>query len=110
MSFPLKALLIEDSENDVFLVLNELKRGGYEVSSLCVETPDSMTRALKEGQWDIIVSDFSLPHFSGLEALEILKESQLDIPFILVSGTIGEEKAVEVLKKGVNNYVMKDQL
>ncbi len=103
-------LFIEDNENDVLLELNELTEAGYEVTYDRVETAEGFINALKGKKWDCIISDYSMPHFSGLDALAELKKSEIDIPFILVSGVIGEETAVAAMKAGSNDYIMKNKL
>lgn len=103
----LRLLIIEDSVDDVLLLLRELWRLGYEVEFERVETGRAMRALLSEKEWDLILSDYSLPQFSAPQALEILKISGLDIPFIILSGTIGEETAVEALKAGANDFLIK---
>ncbi|HLO31503.1 MAG TPA: HD domain-containing phosphohydrolase [Anaerolineales bacterium] len=103
----LRILLIEDSEDDARLVMREIQRSGYEVDFERVETADTMRAALTRQAWDLIICDFSLPHFSAPKALELLKASGLDIPFIIVSGTIGEESAVNALKAGAHDFIIK---
>src|SRR5436190_4152683 len=93
MGKPLRLLIIEDSEEDAQLLLRELRHGGYEVEFKRVETGEAMRAMLSEKKWDLILSDYTLPKFSAPQALEILKISGLDIPFIILSGTIGEETA-----------------
>jgi len=110
MEIPIRILIIEDSDTDKELLLYELKRGGYDVEYLCVETLEEMISALDQNEWDIIISDYSLPKFDGLSALKIAKKRNIDIPFILVSGTIGEELAVQAMKEGVSDYMMKGNL
>jgi len=110
MDIPLKILVVEDSEDDVVLLLRELKLGGYKPIYKRVETAEDMHAAIAEGKWDVVVSDFIMPQFSGLEALEVLKQSGLDVPFIIVSGKIGEDIAVEVMKAGANDYILKGNL
>src|SRR6476660_4904932 len=107
MGTHLRILLIEDSEDDARLVLREIQRGGYEVEFERVETADAMRAALARQAWDLIICDFSLPHFSAPKALELLKKSGLDLPFIIVSGTIGEESAVNALKAGAHDFIIK---
>jgi CheY-like chemotaxis protein/anti-sigma regulatory factor (Ser/Thr protein kinase) len=107
---PLRVLLIEDSPMDAVLLLRELHRGGYDPYFERVETADAMQAALAVGRWDIVLSDFRLPEFSGSDALALLKESGQDLPFIMVSGTIGEVNAAEVMRAGAHDYVMKDSL
>jgi len=107
---PLRLLLIEDSEDDAILLLRTLKKFGYEFAHQRVETPEGTRTALDGSQWDVIVSDYVIPGFGGLEALKIVKERHLDIPFIIVSGQIGEDSAVSAMKAGAHDYVMKDNL
>jgi two-component system cell cycle sensor histidine kinase/response regulator CckA len=106
MKEPLRALIIEDSETDAELLLLELRRSGYEVSHERVQTAEALIGAL-QWTWDIVLSDYSMPGFSGLEALRILKESRADIPFIIISGTIGEDTAVAALKGGADDFLVK---
>src|SRR2546422_5845835 len=108
MSEPLRILLVEDSEDDAALLLRELHRGGYEPTVERVDAAPDMEAALQQGPWDLVVSDYSLPHFSGLDALAVLQSTGLDLPFIIVSGAIGEETAVSAMKAGVHDYIMKD--
>jgi len=110
MGIPLKILIIEDSEDDVVLLLRELKLGGYETLHTRVETAVDMEAAITDRQWDIIISDFIMPQFSGSAALDLLKMSGLDIPFIIVSGKIGEDTAVEAMKAGAHDYILKGNL
>src|SRR5947209_14608660 len=110
MTQPLKVLVVEDSESDRKLVERELKRAGYEVQSERVEDRDSMLAALQRTRWDLILSDWSMPRFSGPRALAVLKETKLDLPFIIVSGTIGEETAVAAMRAGAQDYMLKDKL
>ncbi len=110
MSTPLRVLIVEDSEEDALLILRELKRSGYDPVHERVETSEGMKLALTRQTWDIILADYSMPHFSGLVALTILKGSGLDTPFILVSGSIGEDTAVAAMKAGANDYMMKNNL
>ena len=110
MSIPLRVLVVEDSEDDILLLLHELKRGGYDPFFKRVETAQSMKTALSGEKWDVIISDFIMPQFTGLSALKILKKSGLDIPFIIVSGKIGEDVAVEATKAGAHDYLIKGNL
>ena len=103
----LRVLLIEDSEDDTLLLLRELKRSGYELEFERVETASAMQSALSQKTWDLILSDYSMPEFSAPKALELLKASGLDLPFIIISGTIGEESAVAALKAGANDFLVK---
>jgi signal transduction histidine kinase len=102
-------LLVEDSPNDAELVLLELRRGGYRVQWERVQTGPDLERAL-EGDWEIVLSDYSMPSFSGLEALSIVKRKGIDVPFIIVSGTVGEEAAVGAMRAGAHDYVLKQSL
>jgi PAS domain S-box-containing protein/putative nucleotidyltransferase with HDIG domain len=107
MGKPLRVLIIEDSEDDTLLLIRELKRGGYEVDFERVETAEEMQLALHQKNWDLILSDYSMPEFNAPQALELLKASGLDLPFIISSGTIGEETAVAALKAGANDFLVK---
>jgi PAS domain S-box-containing protein len=106
----LRVLIVEDSEDDALLVERELKQGGYEVSFKRVETEEAMDAALSKEKWDIIISDYVLPHFSGLEALGLVKRKGIDLPFIITSGKIGEEAGIETIKAGAHDYLMKNNL
>ncbi len=110
MGNPLRVLVVEDSEDDTLLLQRTLQRGGYDLTLERVDTAADMSTALNEQSWDVIISDYNLPQFSGLAALELLKDKQVDLPFIIVSGAIGEEVAVEAMKAGAHDYVMKDNL
>ncbi|MGB2697685.1 MAG: PAS domain S-box protein [Candidatus Zixiibacteriota bacterium] len=110
MSIPLRILIIEDSEDDALLLVRELKRGGYEPAFKRVQTAQAMTAELKRQEWDLIIADYVMPRFSGLKALKILRDSGLDLPFIIISGKIGEETAIEAMKAGAHDYLMKDNL
>jgi PAS domain S-box-containing protein/putative nucleotidyltransferase with HDIG domain len=106
----LRLLIIEDSARDVALEVRALEAAGYHVIHTIAETADKMKAALAEKVFDIIISDHSMPQFDTHGALAVLKQSGLDIPFIVVSGTIGEEMAVALMKAGAHDYVMKDRL
>lgn len=110
MSTPLRVLMVEDSPDDVLLLVRELRRGGFEPVYERVETAEDLQRALKSGTWDLVISDYNMPHFQAMEALRLLREQGLDAPFVVVSGSVGEEIAVETMKAGANDYVMKDKL
>jgi len=110
MTEPLRILVAEDSETDAELVQRELKRGGLDFQSRRVETEADFRRELDEFQPDLVISDFSMPQFSGPKALAIARESRADIPFIFISGTIGENVAVDMMKAGADDYVMKNNL
>ena len=110
MSKRLRALIVDDSENDAALVALELRRGGYDVTFERVETLETMNSALAKQTWDLVISDYTMPHFSGLDALKSFKKTGIDLPFLMVSGSIGEETAVGVMKAGAHDYLMKDNL
>jgi PAS domain S-box-containing protein len=110
MGTPLRVLIVEDSEEDTLLIIRELKRGGFDPIHERVETAEAMKAALSTKTWDLILADYSMPHFSGLEAMKLFKESGLDLPFIIVSGSIGEDVAVEAMKSGAHDYLMKNNL
>jgi len=110
MSIPLQLLIVEDSEDDALLIARELQSSGYDLTPKRVDTSEDFSSALVEHDWDIIIADYALPHFSGMDALRLLQESELDLPFIIVSGAIGEESAVAAMKAGAHDYVMKDNL
>ena len=110
MGVSLRVLLIEDSEDDAALLVLHLRRGGYDPAMRRVETPHDMSKALQEQTWDIVIADYNMPHFSAPAALALLQESGLDIPFIIVSGVIGEEAAVAAMRAGAHDYVMKGNL
>ncbi len=110
MNMPLKILLVEDSENDAALLVRELSKGGVDFSFERVETAESMERAFKEQRWDLIIADYKMPRFSGLEAVFLAKEKDAAIPVIIVSGTVGEDVAVETIKAGANDYLLKGNL
>lgn len=111
MSKPLRVLIIEDSENDAMLLVRKLTHeGGYESSHNRVDSLDGFNKALNEQEWDIILSDHAMPHFSAINALQILRERQLDIPLIIVSGTIEADAAVAAMKAGASDYIMKNDL
>jgi len=103
-------LLVEDSEDDAFFLICELKRGGYEPVYRRVDTSKAMEEELEEKDWDIVIADYVVPGFSGLSALELLKERGLDIPVIIVSGVMGEDMAVEAMRGGAQDYIVKNNL
>ncbi len=110
MKKPLRLLLVEDSDLDTAHLLLELRRGGFEPQLRRVETEDQFAAALHEGGWDAIIADYHLPRFSAPEALEVYRLSGLDIPFLVVSGAIGEETAVELMRAGAHDYLLKHHL
>ena len=110
MSTPLRVLIVEDQEDDAALMLRELRRAQFEPESERVETEQELRDALEKGGWDIVLSDHGLPRFNSLQALNMLHESGLDLPFIIVSGSIGEDLAVAAMKSGAHDYIMKNNL
>ncbi|MEW5765712.1 MAG: response regulator, partial [Acidobacteriota bacterium] len=110
MDEPLSVLIVEDSEDDALLLVRYMERGGLCLRWERVETQAALREALVRGGWNLVISDYRLPAFDGLQALDILKDSGLDIPFLLVSGSIGEERAVEAMRRGAADYIFKDNL
>ncbi|MBN1666234.1 MAG: GAF domain-containing protein [Anaerolineales bacterium] len=110
MEETLRVLLIEDSHDDALLLVRVLKREGFEVEFERVDTADAMQAELEQRSWDVIISDYQMPHFSGLAALDVYQDYQLDIPFVIVSGAIGEETAVVAMKSGAHDFLLKDNL
>src|SRR5262245_22700477 len=110
MGQPLRILIVEDSQEDTDLLMLELRRAGYDISFLRVDSADTMSEALQAQNWDIVISDYVIPGFGGLEALSLIQEGGLNIPFIVVSGHIGEDIAVSTIKAGADDYLMKDRL
>lgn len=110
MAIPLKVLIVEDSEDDAVMVLRELRRTGYDVDFKRVDSSDALKASLAERQWDLVVSDFSMPSFSGTDALKVVRLTGSDAPFIFVSGTMGEDTAVAALKDGAQDYLVKANL
>ena len=106
----LRALIADDSENDVVLLLRTLRKAGYEPVFERVSTAPAMKAALQRQAWDIVISDYEMPNFGGFEALQVLKESGHDLPFILVSAVVSEETAVAAMKAGAHDYIMKRKL
>ncbi len=107
---PLRVLLVEDSRSDADLYLRELKRAGFEVRADLVQTPEEYDQRLRSTSYDIVLADYRLPDWTGLDALSQLQQMEKDIPFVLVTGTLGEEAAVECVKQGVTEYVLKQHL
>jgi two-component system, cell cycle sensor histidine kinase and response regulator CckA len=110
MGIQLRVLMVEDSEDDAALLVRELRRGGYDVQLKRVEESSALESAYEKQIWDVIISDFSMPHFSGTDALRLLRSKGCDRPFIFVSGTMGEEVAVAALRDGAQDYLMKTNL
>ena len=107
---PLRVLIVEDSEEDADLLVLELKRGGYDPAFRRVDTAEEMAAALSEDNWDLVLSDYSMPAFTLPEALELVRDKGLDVPFVIVSATIGEEAAVAAMKAGAHDYVLKHNI
>ncbi len=110
MNTVLKALIIEDSECDALLMLAHLRHGGYDPQFLRVDNAVDLAAALNGQKWDIVFSDHNMPHFNSTEALDIVRASDADIPFLIVSGSIGEDLAVAAMKAGAQDYLMKGSL
>lgn len=110
MSVLLRVLLVEDSEDDALLLIRELRRGGFDTEYIRVDTPEALSAALEEQKWDIVISDYVMPRFSGLAALELVREKAPELSFIMVSGKMGEETAVDAMKAGAHDYVTKQNL
>src|ERR1700682_3212347 len=110
MAEPLRVLIVEDSEDDATLLVRELERAGYDVSWERVETAGSMRSALKGRSWDLVVADYNMPSFSAPAALALLQQLEIDLPFIIVSGSVGEDIAVEVMRAGAHDYLLKGNL
>lgn len=111
MSVDLKVLLVEDSEDDALLLVRKLRKGGYDPTWERVDTPEDMEAALDGRSWDLVISDHSMPAFSSSAALGLLRSKGfVDLPFIIVSGKIGEDAAVAAMKAGAHDYLMKDNL
>jgi signal transduction histidine kinase len=103
----LRILIVEDSEDDAMLIAQSLYRSGFETGYVRVDSEEELQQALANERWDLVISDYSLPGLDGFAALEIFKQFDLDIPFIVVSGTIGEETAAKVMRAGAHDYIMK---
>ena len=109
MTKPLRVLLVEDSEDDAALTVRALRRA-FDLSYMRVDTAEAMQRALETEIWDLVLSDHKMPGFDSFAALRLLRESMLDLPFIIVSGTIGEDVAVAAMKAGAHDYLLKGHL
>ena len=115
MTGSLRVLLVEDSENDAMLLLRELRRGGYQPHAQRICTPVDMQEALRvadaKGElFQVVISDYYMPRFRAPDALRLLRELGYDLPFIVVSGKIGEDAAVEIMKAGANDYLTKEDM
>lgn len=108
MASSLRVLIVEDSEPDTELLLDHLRRAGHDATWERVETAAAMSAALDHQEWDIVIADYTMPQFSGIDALLLLQEKGTDIPFIMLSGTIGEDIAVAAMKAGAHDYIMKN--
>ncbi len=110
MSQAIRVLIVEDSEADALLLLRELRRGSYAPEFQRVDTPQEYLAALNSQRWDLVICDYRMPNFDGFAALRLYKEANIDVPFIVVSGLIGEDVAVEMMKAGAHDYLLKDNL
>jgi signal transduction histidine kinase len=110
MGAPLRVLIVEDCEDDAELLIRELRAGGYDVDHQRVDTAEALTEALGAREWDLVLADYTMPNFSGTRALSIVRGSGLDVPFIFISGTIGEDRAVEAMKAGAQDYLIKGNI
>ena len=110
MAHVLKIIMVEDSEDEAHFIQEEIEKAGYELTATRVDTPGALQAALAQGDWDLVLSDHSMPGFSAPAALRVLHDSGLDIPFIIVSGAIGEELAVSLMRAGAHDFVMKDRI
>jgi sigma-B regulation protein RsbU (phosphoserine phosphatase) len=107
---PLRVLLVEDSGDDAYFLLRELRRGGYDPEHLRVDTLAATAEALANSSWDLLISDYNLPRFNALDVLRLLRERNIDVPTLVISGAIGEDLAVETMRAGAHDYIMKDNL
>ncbi len=107
---PLRLLIIEDNQDDALFIAQALRRAGHAAEYTRVQTRADMEKALDQGEWDAILSDYTMPRFRAPEALKVLHERRLDIPFIVVSGSIGETTAVDLMRSGAHDYLLKDNL
>jgi two-component system, cell cycle sensor histidine kinase and response regulator CckA len=110
MEKPIRILIIEDNESDSALIIRHLKKAEMNITCKVIDTEQGMKSALEQHEWDFVICDYSLPQFNAIQALKALQATKIDIPFIVVSATVGEETAVELMKAGVNDYIMKDNL
>ncbi|GAX59508.1 PAS/PAC sensor hybrid histidine kinase [Candidatus Scalindua japonica] len=110
MNKSIHVLVVEDSEDDTLLIIEEIRRGGFEPTFERVETYEHMEVALDKGGWDVVISDYAMPIFNAPAALKLLQEKKSNVPFIIISGAIGEDVAVAMMKAGAHDYLMKDNL
>jgi len=110
MTRGIKLVQVEDSEADAALIVHMLEKAGYQVDAERVETEEQMRRALAVRECDLVIADYRLPQFSALEAVKVFRETNLDVPFIVVSGVMGSETAISLMKAGAHDFLMKDRL
>lgn len=110
MGGSIRVLIVDDSEDDALLIAEELRDAGYDLTFLRVDTPEDMRDALRAQVWSLVIADYKMPHFSGEDALRVLQESGLDLPFILVSGTAPENIGVEMMHAGAQDFILKSSL
>ena len=110
MDEPIHILVVDDSGDDALLLMRELGRGGYATSFERVDSPELMVAALERQDWDVVIADHSMLHFGAASALELIQERNLDLPFFVVSGSIGEEAAEAIMKEGAHDFFAKDNL
>ncbi|MGD1997230.1 MAG: PAS domain S-box protein, partial [Anaerolineae bacterium] len=110
MSIPLRMLVVQEKEDDALRIVNELRRSGYDPEFEQVRTAEAFSAALSEGTWDVIIADYTMPRFDGITALNLLQESERDVPFIVVSGKPSEDEAVAAMKAGAHGYIMRRSL
>ena len=106
----LRLIIVDDSADDAEFIQLEIKKAGYELTVIRVESADALQAALTQQDWDLVLSDNSMPGFSASAALRVLQGTGKDIPFIIVSGAIGEELAVALMRLGAHDFIMKDKL
>lgn len=110
MPGPVRLLFVDDSEPDVLLMVRRLTKAGFDVTYRRVQTPETMTQSIDEEPWDAIIADFTMPRFTGRQALEALKQTGKDIPFILATGTVTEARSVDMMSAGAHDIILKDDL
>src|SRR4051812_17917005 len=110
MAQPLKVLIVEDSPDDVLLLVEALRAGGFDSEYQRVDNLEAMQDAIRQSDWEIVLADYAMPHFSGPGALHALTERGLDIPFIVLSGTITEQQAIDMMREGARDFILKQNL